>query len=152
MDGEELVAVGSLVVAAIAAVFAWLQARSARQAVRRAEEAVRVAERANLLAAQANRLAEHANRQVADLEKRNQLGQLRAVLRQAAADAYSPGLNQLRWESAYRTEVQASLAGLHAQLPLCAALLNTPLPGAQALAHAVQETAAVAETTEVSAA
>ncbi|MFD7137547.1 hypothetical protein [Streptomyces sp. NPDC059894] len=145
MEGEELVAVGSLVVAAVAAVFAWLQARSARQAVRRAEEAVRVAE-------QANRLAEHANRQVADLEKRNQLGHLRAVLRQAAADAYSPGLNQMRWESAYRTEVQASLAGLHARLPLCAALLNTPLPGAQALAHAVQETAAVAETTEVSAA
>lgn len=140
-----MVAMGSLVVAAIAALFAWSQARSARQAVRRADKAVQVAE-------QANRLAEHANRQVADLQKRTQLDHLRAVLRQASADAYSPGLNQMRWESAYRTEVQASLAGLHAELPLCAALLITPLPGAQALAHAVQETARVAETTEVSAA
>lgn len=147
-----MVAVGSLVVAAVAALFAWSQARSARHAVQRADRAVLVAEEANRLAEQANRAAEHANRQVADLQKRTQLDQLRAVLRQAATEAYAPGLNQLRWESAYRTEVQASLAGLHAELPLCAALLSTPLPSAQALAHAVEETARIAETTEVSAA
>lgn len=154
-----MVAVGSLAVAVIAAAFAWSQARSAQRQARKAEEAVQAAERANVVAEQANRLAEeanrvagHANRQIAVLQKRTQLDHLRGVLRRASAEAISPGLAQARWNGAYRMEVQASLAGLHAELPLCTALLSAPLPSAPDLGAAVQEATRVSENTEVSAA
>lgn len=159
MESTELIAAGSLAVSFVAAVFALSQARSARRQAREAEKARLTSERANLVAERANRLAEeanrvagHANRQVALLQKRTQLDLLRGVLGRAAAEALSPGLSQGRWDGVYRTEVQASLAGLHGELPLCAALLSIPLPGAPELGAAVQEATRVSEMTEVSAA
>jgi hypothetical protein len=152
VESAELIAAGSLAVAFVAAGFALSQARSARRQAREAEKAVLTAERANRLAEEANRVAGHANRQVALLQKRTQLDLLRGVLGRAAAEALSPGLSQGRWDGAYRTEVQASLAGLHGELPLCAALLSIPLPGAPELGAAVQEATRVSEITEVSAA
>ncbi|WP_280871195.1 hypothetical protein [Streptomyces sp. MJP52] len=138
MNGEIVIAAGSLAVALVAAGFTLSQARSARQSVRRSTDAIRI--------------AEHANRQVADLQKRAQLTELRSVLRTALAEARMAALNQARWQGVHLPEVRAALAGLHAQLPRCAALLALPLPGVPALTTAIEEITRVAEATAVTAA